>query len=321
MATAPMTPPAIASPAPVSPGPAPSFAEVWREPSSAGAPSGSGSGELPANPFSEVSDGAIEYFVEWSLEQSIGPRREPSASFSNVAMSLPGHEAAPPRTARPRRAWLLAAAGFLAGVPVGCLVWALARPAPRAAIATRATHVAAPPASSAAPPPAAASAAIAASWAPSTAAPHAPAAPLGSLHVITRPPGAAVTIDGKPAGQSPLTIALAAGPHQIEATKERYRAAHAHVEAPGELSIDLHRPLATLRLTSTPSAAEVTVEGVARGRTPIALRLAGYQKYQVQLALPGVRPWHRAVYLSGPKMAVRATLEPLARAAPTRARR
>src|SRR5256885_97483 len=38
-------------------------------------------GTVPANPFSSVSDNAIEYFVEWSLESNVGPHKESTASF------------------------------------------------------------------------------------------------------------------------------------------------------------------------------------------------------------------------------------------------
>src|SRR5206468_1605434 len=52
--------------------PAPQFAEsyVGSLPPPPGAPPAATGGTVPANPFAEISDGAIEYFVAWSLEQS-----------------------------------------------------------------------------------------------------------------------------------------------------------------------------------------------------------------------------------------------------------
>ena len=53
---------------------------------------------MPANPFSEVSDGAIEYFVEWSLERSTAPASEAAANngtaFGAVEMRPPEQPAA-----------------------------------------------------------------------------------------------------------------------------------------------------------------------------------------------------------------------------------
>src|SRR5205807_1762562 len=100
----------------------PVFAESW-------------GGDAPANPFSDVSDGAIEYFVEWSLEQSIGPRARPQAQFSDVPMALPGntgsHALFDPAT--PGRRLALFGAIFAAGALAGAGVVALVERSPAGA--------------------------------------------------------------------------------------------------------------------------------------------------------------------------------------------
>jgi hypothetical protein len=253
----------------------PVFAESW-------------GGDAPANPFSDVSDGAIEYFVEWSLEQSIGPRARPQARFSDVPMALPGNTGSHPifNPATPGRRVALLGAIFAAGALVGAGVVALVKrspgaPKPVAAVAADATPL---PAVVAAPPAAQAAAKSAAGDA--------------ELVVTSRPSGATVTIDGEPAGETPLTTHVSAGQHAVAFTKERYAFATANVDAPGKLALDLHRPAATLHVTSTPPAADVIIAGEHRGKTPVDVKLPGFESYDVRVATGGAKPWRKTVYLS-----------------------
>ena len=153
------------------------FAESW-------------GGDAPANPFSDVSDGAIEYFVEWSIEQSIGPRALPQAHFSDVPMALPGQSGThwlynPPS----RKSQLLRfAAVFAVGATLGAVVVALVKRPRRAAGARRRRR-------------------RAADCRRCRARRHAARAAHGGdaeLVITTRPPGATVTIDGERAGETPL---------------------------------------------------------------------------------------------------------------------
>jgi len=304
---------AARAPEPVAPGPAPMMAEAWRGQLAPGAPAALPAGEVPANPFSDVSDGAIDYFVEWSLEQSIGPRVEQSSTFSNVPMSLPNgatgalmaipeppaseSEAAPARRRAP--GWALALGGFVVGAPAGALVMRL--------VATPA----APPSTPSEPP-------VAARERPASPPEGAPApaadgektaAPVATatLSVTTRPPGAEVTLDGKPAGLTPLKTAVAPGKHELTVARDRYDTITQTVEAPGSLTFDLKRPLYTLEITSTPAGAPVTVAGVARGRTPVSVKLPGFERYDVRVAPAGRPAWRRPVYLKEPTTTVNAS--------------
>ncbi|MGZ3407513.1 MAG: PEGA domain-containing protein, partial [Polyangia bacterium] len=252
----------------------PIFAESW-------------GGDAPANPFSDVSDGAIEYFVEWSLEQSIGPRALPQAQFSDIPMALPGttgsHAAYDP--ASRRRRLVQFGAVFAAGALAGAVVVALVKRSPAAAPAPVAAIAAPPSAETAA--------------APTPARPAAAGAPADAeLVVITRPSGAAVTIDGEPAGNTPLTTHVSAGQHAVAFTKERYAFATANVDAPGKLTFDLHRPSATLHVSSTPPAADVVIAGEHRGKTPVDIKLPGFESYDVRVLVAGGKPWRKTVYLS-----------------------
>jgi len=265
----------------------PVFAESW-------------GGDAPANPFSDVSDGAIEYFVEWSLEQSIGPRARPQARYSDVPMVLPGDSgkffALDPATARQRLLQL--GAVFAVGALVGGLIVGLAKRAPSSA--SRAAPLAAsvePTAAAASPPPTAPQ--------PSAAAASAADA---ELTITSRPSGASVSIDGAPSGTTPVSARVAPGKHDVVLTKERYSAVTTTSDAPGKLSLDLRRPTATLHVTSTPAAADVVIAGERRGKTPVDIRLPGYESYDVRVALAGAKPWRKTVYLSHAQNRVDAAL-------------
>jgi hypothetical protein len=264
----------------------PVFAESW-------------GGDAPANPFSDVSDGAIEYFVEWSLEQSIGPRALPQAQFSDVPMVLPGQSGKfsvfDPQTRRQRLIQL--GAVFAVGALVGGLVVGLARRGPS-------SH-AAPLVASGEPNGAAA---LAPPTAPKESARAAATASDAELAITSRPSGANVSIDGAPSGTTPMSARVAPGTHDIVLTKERYSAVTTTSEAPGKLSLDLRRPTATLHVTSTPAAADVIIAGERRGKTPVDIKLPGYESYDVRVALAGARPWRKTVYLSHAQNRVDAAL-------------
>ncbi len=106
----------------------PRMAESWAGPLPPPPGSPLPTGQVPANPFSDVSDGAIEYFIEWSVEQSLSkhPKTKPSSStYSNVAMSRPKPERAPGRV----RFFAGMLVGLAIGVPVGALGWWFYQPA------------------------------------------------------------------------------------------------------------------------------------------------------------------------------------------------
>jgi hypothetical protein len=288
---------APAKPTPVARPPSVSLEVGWKQEAT----------EVPANPFAEVSAGAIEYFVEWSFEQSIGPRAMPQAQFSDVPMALPDKSAHPLLARGSRRAVLLAGAGlFAAGLVVGGVTVALLERAPRSAS----------PALASVAPPSPSTATTTTATAPSTQPqPRSPATPSAAreaeLIVISHPAGATVTVDGEAAGQTPLTTHVSPGEHAITVAKERYAPASSKVDAPGKLALDLRRPPATLHVTSTPPAADVLIAGERRGRTPLDVKLPGFESYDVRVALAGTKPWRKTVYLGRASNRVDAALASL----------
>jgi hypothetical protein len=307
-------------------GPAPAFAEAFR----AQLPNGPASmtpptGTVPANPFSEVSDGAIEYFVEWSMEQSTAPRpKVAEASFANVSMATPRAE-----KRRSARGPLLAgmAVGIFIGLPLGgAAVWYW-KPFPspflveRTAPPTTATPRSVPVATidlghalAAVTPDLGHAIAVVTPdlgvKVAATATPKpAPTGKLAELQIATKPPGAQITVDGEAqAGKTPLTLKLPAGTHELTVAHDRYATVTQTADVPGKLDLTLHRPPATLHVESDPPGGEVIVEGKPRGKTPVDVTLDGFHHYDVQVMLLGTQPWHKRVSLKPPQTAVTAKL-------------
>jgi hypothetical protein len=327
-------------------GPAPAFAEAFRAMLPGGPPPTPPTGTVPANPFSEISDGAIEYFVEWSMEQSTAPKpKVASAHFANVAMATPRAE-----RRRSARGPLLAgmAVGVFLGVPIGgAIVWyglpppapvivekmPEASPPPTLALGDLAVTAAKAPAADLAVAPAHVTASrppiadlathpteIAAKPVEPAAKPVEPAAkPVeaatkpakakkAELVISSRPPGATVTVDGEAQGKTPVTLTVSAGAHEVSVAKERYATVTQSIEAPGKLDVPLKRPSATLHVDSEPPGGEVIVEGKPRGKTPVDVTLDAFHHYDVQVMLLGTKPWHKRVNLKPPQTDVSAKL-------------
>ena len=239
-------------------GPAPAFAEAFRAPipglpppPPVGAPP---TGTVPANPFSEISDGAIEYFVEWSLEQSTAPKpKVAEAHFANVSMATPKAE-----RRRSMRGPLLSgmAIGIFLGLPLGgAIVW-FGRPLPPPVIvermpegtqATRAA-VAVPDLALARHEAVAADLAVAVAVKPIVAVPAKP------IVAAPRPTGAAAKPTGEP--EKPVSTEQAAKPEKPEKPEKPDK-----VETL-ELSVTTH-----------PAGAAIAVDGEPRGKSPLTLSL------------------------------------------------
>jgi hypothetical protein len=261
---------------------------------------------VPANPFGDVPEAALAYFVEWSLERngSLSLRRGPrSVAFAAVPMAAPRR--------RPRRlpAWLPFVVGVLTGgAGIAAFVHA-GRELDRAlhsppAVATKAPH--APPRATVAPPPTPATTPPVAP-APATAPAPVPATGDEAALAIAAEPGATVTLDGKRVGKTPLVIDVAPGPHVVELSRPRYETARLEVSAPGRATAHLERPRATVHVTSNVADAAVFVEGEPVGRVPVSAEVAGYERCRVDVRAPDGRNWHKRIYVRPPLTDLAAT--------------
>ena len=259
---------------------------------------------LPANPFGDVPDAALAFFVDWSIERngSLSLRRGPSSvAFAAVRMQAP----------RRRRArwplWLPFVVGVLAGgVGLVALIHGAReleralRPAssPVAPSPVASPLVASPPVAS---PPVAA---------PLVAAPPTVAAVAGDDKAplaIAAEPSALVVIDGTRAGRTPLVVDVVRGAHVVELSRPRYETARLDVTAPGRASARLERPRAVLRVACNVDDAEVFVDGEAAGRTPARVEVAGYERVRIDVRAADGRRWHKRIYVRPPVTDLAAT--------------
>jgi hypothetical protein len=105
-----------------------------------------------------------------------------------------------------------------------------------------------------------------------------PPAAAGRLAVHTTPPGAAVRVDGEPAGTTPLLADLSAGPHRVEVELAGYEAATRRVDVVEGQTAAVEFALATAGgppearpgaiVVRSDVPAEATIDGGAAGPTP-----------------------------------------------------
>ena len=118
----------------------------------------------------------------------------------------------------------------------------------------------------------------------------------GVLVVTSSPPGAQVTLDGKPVpGTTPLIVegVRLSLPHEVQAVAPGRRTATAEVHGEvGRLTRSVHLALASalgsLTVESEPAGAEVRVDGKLVGHTPMTLGdVRVDERHRVDLSLPG----------------------------------
>lgn len=101
----------------------------------------------------------------------------------------------------------------------------------------------------------------------------------GTVELRSDPDGARISIDGQPAGTSPLTVELEVGPHEITAHLDGFDDATRSIRVlPGKrasATLPLTTRAATLTVHTTPAAeADVLIDGQRVGKTGEAIPLA-----------------------------------------------
>jgi formylglycine-generating enzyme required for sulfatase activity len=120
--------------------------------------------------------------------------------------------------------------------------------------------------------------------------------------LITAPEGAAVRIDNREYGKTPLSFELLAGSHTVVFTKHDY-AKHTmelKVEAGTKITPDtivLQPAPATIELQSKPSGATVMVDSVFKGRTPLQVEISAKKKHALLLSLSGYEDLRKKIEL------------------------
>lgn len=116
----------------------------------------------------------------------------------------------------------------------------------------------------------------------------------GSLKIETTVPGAEVLLDGKPAGRTPVALALAPGSYAVQLAANGIRrdfrvdlvrgsSVVRHVELSGSASPTAATALGSLLVQTDPTRLTVSVDGVERGLSPLSLTGLAPGEHQVAI--------------------------------------
>jgi len=138
--------------------------------------------------------------------------------------------------------------------------------------------------------------------APRPAPTAAPATGNCTARIVTEPKDAKVIWGGAMIGRSPIDSArVPCGPATVTIERERWQPVTVDVDAQAGTAADvherLHRPRATLSITSTPPGARVVINRVAAGAAPKEVDVQRFEKLQIKASLKGYQPWTKTVYL------------------------
>jgi len=132
----------------------------------------------------------------------------------------------------------------------------------------------------------------------------------------SHPTGAAVRVDGKPVGRTPLTLELTAGDHDLELQAQgfkiwRTRLSVAANQARVLKPVELKPADGILKVQTRPPGAAVMVENSFAGKSPLTLSLAADRSHRIRLSKAGYENAARTVKLaSGKVKAISIALKP-----------
>lgn len=126
------------------------------------------------------------------------------------------------------------------------------------------------------------------------------------LSITSTPEKAAVSIDGKKKGKTPLQVNLPAGEHMVEITLTGYRTEWSKIPAnqTGSFAINktLQKKTAPVIIETTPDSALCTLNGIDKGETPLTIaelpvghytaifKKAGYADKTIEFTVDDPRP-------------------------------
>jgi hypothetical protein len=124
----------------------------------------------------------------------------------------------------------------------------------------------------------------------------------GDLFIDASESGASIEIDGQPmAGETPITLqGFAAGEHRIIARKDNWFGSQTITLNPEDLlkvCIPMIRGTGTLKIFSEPVGADILIDGVLAGITPIKLNVITAGEHQVSATKQGYIPVRQSIRL------------------------
>jgi formylglycine-generating enzyme required for sulfatase activity len=137
-----------------------------------------------------------------------------------------------------------------------------------------------------------------------------------AISLKSEPPGAAVSVDGKSVGKTPLMLKLLAGDHKLVVQADRFKPWQTRLAVvanqPQELeTIHLQPADGQLALRTQPAGAHVMIGKTFAGQTPLALTLTANETHLIHVSKVGYEKTQRTVkLLSEESKTLNITLKP-----------
>ena len=122
--------------------------------------------------------------------------------------------------------------------------------------------------------------------------------------VSTTPAGSIVSVDGEPAGPSPITIGGPCAKRKLDIAHPRYQSVTRWItpvaDSTNELDVALARPTHELFVESSPSGATVSIDGHRAGTTPTMVKIMGFTTLSLTIEKFGFKAQTKKVYSKVP---------------------
>lgn len=125
----------------------------------------------------------------------------------------------------------------------------------------------------------------------------------GTLKVVSMVPEAQVFIDGAAVGKVPVDKKLSAGEHPVVVRLDGYKQFEQKVRVEAGQTVTVQavlKPVGRLRILSTPAQAQVILNGLPAGKTPLDQEVEVGETV-VRIEMPGFQPFEQTLTIEGGK--------------------
>ena len=137
------------------------------------------------------------------------------------------------------------------------------------------------------------------------------------VEVTSQPEGASISIDGELLGITPESVEVIQGYRGLNVKKAGFKVFETNIDVvPGVDTvlprIMLEKADGMVSVNSTPTGANLTINGRYRGQTPVSLTLAPNEHYNIVLSKAGYEPFERNIRLNPEQdLALKESLKPI----------